>query len=50
MPTDKVPILESFSSHALMNEQGYEETYLKSVINPEEFWAEQAKKMEWMRP
>ncbi|AXY58787.1 acetate--CoA ligase [Acinetobacter sp. WCHAc010052] len=44
------PAPEQFVKTARTNEQQYFERYQKSVENPDEFWAEAAKKLDWIKP
>lgn len=44
------PVPEQFVKTARTNEQQYFERYQKSVENPDEFWAEAAKKLDWIKP
>jgi acetyl-CoA synthetase len=43
------PVPESFQS-ALCNEADYKRLYAASLEKPEEFWAEQAKRLHWFQP
>ncbi|MDV2469218.1 acetate--CoA ligase [Acinetobacter chinensis] len=44
------PVPEQFVKTARINEQQYFERYQQSVENPDEFWAEAAKKLDWIKP
>jgi len=44
------PVPEQFVKTARTNEQEYFERYQQSVENPEEFWADAAKKLDWIQP
>ncbi|MDM1248902.1 MULTISPECIES: acetate--CoA ligase [unclassified Acinetobacter] len=44
------PVPEQFVKTARTNEQQYFERYQQSVDHPNEFWAEAAKKLDWMKP
>ena len=44
------PVPEGFKKTARTNEADYFERYQKSIDHPEEFWAEQANKLEWIKP
>ncbi len=44
------PVPEQFVKTARTNEQQYFERYQQSVENPDEFWAESAKKLDWIKP
>ncbi|MBT1445800.1 acetate--CoA ligase [Shewanella sp. JM162201] len=38
------------AANALVNNEQYQKMYQESVSNPEGFWAEQAKRIDWIRP
>ena len=44
------PVPEAFKKTARSNEVEYFERYQKSIDQPDEFWAEQAKKLDWIKP
>lgn len=44
------PVPEEFVKTARTNEQQYFERYQQSVDHPNEFWAEAAKKLDWIKP
>lgn len=44
------PVPEQFVKTARTNEQEYFERYQQSVDDPDTFWAEAAKKLEWIKP
>ncbi|MFC2995451.1 acetate--CoA ligase [Acinetobacter sichuanensis] len=44
------PVPEQFVKTARTNEQQYFERYQQSVDHPNEFWAEAAKKLDWIKP
>src|SRR5688572_3921549 len=44
------PIPDSFKKNAWINETTYNEMYERSLKNPEDFWAEQAKRIDWIKP
>lgn len=44
------PVPEEFAKTARTNEQQYFQRYQQSIQHPNEFWAESAKKLDWMRP
>ncbi len=44
------PVPESFKKTAWIDEAKYREMYKRSIENPEEFWAEQAKRLDWIQP
>ncbi|MCC7260568.1 MAG: acetate--CoA ligase [Alphaproteobacteria bacterium] len=45
-----IPIDEAFAAKAHITKQRYEELYRRSIQDPEGFWAEQAARLEWMKP
>lgn len=44
------PVPEQFVKTARTNEQEYFDRYQQSVDHPDEFWAEAAKKLDWIKP
>ena len=44
------PVPEAFAKTARTNEQQYFQRYQDSIDNPDEFWAEAARKLEWIKP
>ena len=44
------PVSAEWAKRALVDEAGYEEMYRQSVDNPEEFWGEHGKRIDWMEP
>ncbi len=44
------PVPADFAAAAHCNKEQYEEMYAASVENPEKFWAEQGKRIDWIRP
>lgn len=50
MSDDLHPVPEHVSANALINESQYHEMYRQSVTNPDEFWAEQGKRIDWITP
>jgi acetyl-CoA synthetase len=45
-----VPVFEHIAKTAHIDEARYFEMYEHSVRDPEEFWSEQGKRIDWMRP
>jgi acetyl-CoA synthetase len=43
------PVPESFKKMAHLDQAGYERAYLESVRNPEDFWANIATRLDWIR-
>ncbi len=48
--TDVFPPPADFAKNALIDAQGYETIYARSLAQPEAFWAEQAKSLDWIKP
>ena len=48
--TKKYAVDESTKSHALINENTYNEMYQSSVNDNEAFWAAQANRIDWFKP
>ncbi|MGM0450752.1 MAG: acetate--CoA ligase [Pseudomonadota bacterium] len=44
------PVTDHFRNKALIDRDTYESMYQRSVQDPEAFWAEQAKRLDWMKP
>lgn len=44
------PVPEEFQKTARTNESEYFQRYQQSINQPDEFWAEQAHKLEWIKP
>ncbi len=40
---------DEWSKSALINKKQYQEMYQQSISNPEKFWGEQAKRIDWMK-
>ncbi len=49
MPDTHAPS-KSITDNALISEAQYDEMYAASVADPDAFWAEQAKRLDWMKP
>ena len=50
MSNDLIKIKNQWKENALLNKDEYEKLYKDSIENPESFWAEQAKCIDWFRP
>ncbi len=48
--SDIYPVSEETKARALIDEAGYKEMYARSIEDPEGFWAEQAKRIDWIKP
>jgi len=45
-----IPVSKEWSKRAYVDEATYAEMYKRSVENPEVFWAEQGKRIDWIKP
>jgi len=51
MSDSAYPIPTDFAAHANINAEQYKEMYQHSIDDPDEFWAQQAKKyVSWFKP
>ncbi|MBI1326476.1 MAG: acetate--CoA ligase [Alphaproteobacteria bacterium] len=50
MTIEKFPPANHIANNAYINAQSYETLYAQSVNDPESFWAEQAKRLHWVKP
>ena len=48
--TDIYPVSSETAARALIDEQGYNELYERSITDNEGFWAEQAQRIDWIKP
>ena len=48
--SDLVPVPANAAAHALIDEAKYREMYAASVSDPEAFWAEHGKRVDWIQP
>ena len=49
--SDKVyPVPAEWENRAFINDAKYKELYAKSVSDPEGFWAEHGKRIDWIKP
>ncbi|NHB93349.1 acetate--CoA ligase [Photorhabdus cinerea] len=46
----KYPIPATIAEHALMNKQQYQQNYQLSLQDPERFWGEKGKIVDWIKP
>src|SRR5690348_6312544 len=44
------PVPDSAAKRAWVNAEQYQETYQRSVADPEGFWAEQGRRLDWIKP
>ncbi len=50
METQIYPVAETARARALVDEASYEAMYARSIEDTEGFWAEQAQRIDWIRP
>ena len=50
MDTQIYPVPEAVKTRALIDDAGYREMYARSIDDNEAFWAEQAQRIDWMKP
>ena len=50
MSNDLRPVPPGFAEKAIVDEAGYQKMYAQSVEDPDAFWAEQGKRLDWMTP
>jgi acetyl-CoA synthetase len=50
MDTQVYPVSQATKDRALIDKARYEEMYAQSVEDNEGFWAEQAKRVDWIKP
>ena len=50
MSNDVHAVPEAFASNALIDDARYQTMYAQSVENPDVFWAEQGKRLDWIKP
>jgi acetyl-CoA synthetase len=50
--TDKqvYPVTPEVAQHALINKDQYQAMYKQSIENPDQFWAEHGKRVDWIKP
>ena len=48
--TDIYPVTADVAARALIDEAGYDELYKRSIEDNEGFWAEQAQRIDWIKP
>ncbi len=45
-----IPVSPAVARDALVDAAGYEDMYQRSIADPASFWAEQAKRIDWIKP
>ncbi len=48
--TDVFPVPSSFAATTLLDGETYKKMYAQSIDNPDAFWGEQAKRLDWITP
>jgi len=50
--TDKqvYPVTPEVAQHALINQDQYQAMYKQSIEDPDQFWAEHGKRVDWIKP
>ncbi len=48
--TELFPVPADFAKNALIDEKTYQEWYDRSVNDPEGFWGEHGKRVDWIKP
>jgi len=48
--SDVIPVSRQWATSAWVDADHYESMYRKSIDNPEGFWGEQGKRLDWIRP
>src|SRR5690242_7783189 len=43
------PVRPEVAQHALVNAERYQEMYRRSMSDPDGFWAEEAKRLDWIK-
>ena len=44
------PVSEAVKKRALIDEAQYEEMYVRSIEDNEDFWADEAQRLDWIKP
>jgi len=50
MSNDLRAVPDAFAANALIDDKQYQKLYKQSVEDPESFWAEQGKRIDWIKP
>jgi len=45
-----IPVSEAWKRRAYIDAGKYESRYLNSVTDPNHFWGEEARKLDWIKP
>ncbi|MBL4828108.1 MAG: acetate--CoA ligase [Spongiibacteraceae bacterium] len=44
------PVMQNYKERALINDEQYQQLYQQSINEPDTFWGEQAKRIDWIKP
>jgi len=47
---EKFPVLDDWAKRAWADEAKYDEMYQRSIEDPEGFWGEHGKRLDWIEP
>ena len=50
MSDELIPVPDEWKKRALLDDAKYREMYEASVTDPESFWREEGKRIDWMKP
>ncbi len=50
MSDELIPVSKDWQSRALIDKKRYEEMYARSLKDPDGFWREEAKRIDWIKP
>lgn len=50
MSSERIVVGDNYREQALINNEQYEDMYQRSIESPEEFWSEQAQRLDWRKP
>ena len=50
MSEQTYPVAPNVADHALIDRAQYEDMYARSIRDPDEFWGEHGKRIDWMKP
>jgi len=50
MSDERIPVPEAFAKSAIVDKAGYDRMYRQSIEDPEGFWAEHGKRIDWFKP
>ena len=48
--SDNYPVNADFAQNSLINNAQYQKMYQESISNPDAFWAEHGKRIDWIKP